>query len=322
MNPGHVMEYRDYYQLLGVDRDATQAEIKTAYRKLARKYHPDVSKETGSEEKFKQVGEAYEVLKDAEKRAAYDQLGNQWEQGQEFRPPPDWDAGFEFSGGFEDTGSAYSDFFESIFGGGHGGFGRQSSEFQARSPTQGQDHHARIYIALEDSYNGETREITLHAPQLDANGRVSTQQRTLSLKIPRGVREGQHIRLAGQGIPGVGGAPSGDLYLQIEFQHHDLYRVDGRDVYLDLPITPWEAALGAKFKVPTPNGAVNLNIPQDSQAGRKLRLKGRGIPGTPAGDLIATLRIVLPAAESESARELYQQMQKQLAFNPRSGMGV
>jgi len=316
------MEYKDYYQLLGIAREATQAEIKSAYRKLARKYHPDVSKESDSEEKFKQVGEAYEVLKDAEKRAAYDQLGSQWKEGQDFRPPPDWDAGFEFSGGFEDSGSAYSDFFESIFGRSHAGFGGPSSGFQNHSPIQGQDHHARIFIALEDSYSGATREITLHAPQLDANGRVSTRERTLSLKIPRGVREGQHIRLAGQGMPGEANAPNGDLYLPIAFQAHDLYRVDGRDVYLDLPITPWEAALGAKFKVPTPNGAVNLNIPQGSQAGRKLRLKGRGIPGTPKGDLLVTLNIVLPAAETDSARELYREMKKQLAFNPRASMGV
>ena len=316
------MEYKDYYQLLGIAREATQAEIKSAYRKLARKYHPDVSKESDSEEKFKQVGEAYEVLKDAEKRAAYDQLGSQWKEGQDFRPPPDWDAGFEFSGGFEDSGSAYSDFFESIFGRPRAGFGGPSSGFQTQSPLQGQDHHARIFIALEDSYNGATREITLHAPQLDEDGRVSTRERTLSLKIPRGVREGQHIRLAGQGMPGQASAPNGDLYLQIAFQTHDLYRVDGRDVYLDLPITPWEAALGAKFKVPTPNGAVNLNIPQGSQAGRKLRLKGRGIPGTPKGDLFVTLNIVLPAAETDSARELYREMKKQLDFNPRASIGV
>jgi curved DNA-binding protein len=316
------MEYRDYYQILDLARDATQAEIKTAYRKLARKYHPDVSKESDSEDKFKQVGEAYEVLKDAEKRAAYDQLGSQWKQGQDFRPPPDWDAGFEFNGGFEDVGSAYSDFFESIFGRGQDGFDRQSSGFQAHSSARGQDHHARIYIAVEDSYHGATREISLHAPQLDANGRVNMQERTLSLKIPKGVREGQHIRLAGQGVSGLGDAPSGDLYLQIEFQPHDLYRVDGRDVYLDLPVAPWEAALGTKLKLPTPGGAVNLNIPKGSQAGRKLRLKGKGIPSTPAGDLIATLRIVLPAAETESAREVYRQMEKQLGFNPRTGMGV
>jgi curved DNA-binding protein len=316
------MEYKDYYQLLGIAREATQAEIKSAYRKLARKYHPDVSKESDSEEKFKQVGEAYEVLKNAEKRAAYDQLGNQWKEGQDFRPPPDWDAGFEFSGGFEDSSSAYSDFFESIFGRHQAGFGGPSSGFQTQSPIQGQDHHARIFIALEDSYNGATREITLHAPQLDANGRVSTRERTLSLKIPRGVREGQHIRLAGQGMPGEANASNGDLYLQIAFQAHDLYRVDGRDVYLDLPIAPWEAALGAKFKVPTPNGAVNLNIPQGSQAGRKLRLKGRGIPGKPKGDLLVTLNIVLPAVETDSARELYREMKKQMGFNPRASMGV
>jgi len=316
------MEYKDYYKLLGVARDAKQAEIKSAYRKLARKYHPDISKESDSEEKFKQVGEAYEVLKDPEKRAAYDQLGSQWREGQDFRPPPDWDAGFEFSGGFGDAGSAYSDFFESIFGGGHGGYRGPSSGFQAHTPSQGQDHHARILIALEDSYNGATREVTLHAPEIDANGRVSTRERTLSLKIPRGVREGQHIRLAGQGMPGPGSTPSGDLYLQIAFQAHSLYRVDGRDVYLDLPIAPWEAALGAKLKAPTPNGAVNLNIPQGSQAGRKLRLKGRGIPGSPAGDLFVTLSIVLPAAETEPAREIYREMEKQLGFNPRASMGV
>jgi curved DNA-binding protein len=316
------MEYRDYYQILGVTRDATQAEIKTAYRKLARKYHPDVSKEGDSEDKFKQVGEAYEVLKDAEKRAAYDQLGSQWKQGQEFRPPPDWDAGFEFSGGFEDVGSAYSDFFESIFGHGQGGFGQASSAYQGQSPSQGQDHHARIYIDLEDSYHGATREITLQAPYIGTKGRVEMKQRTLSIKIPRGVREGQHIRLAGQGISGLKGEPSGDLYLEIAFQHHKLYRVDGRNVHLDLPVAPWEAALGVKLKLPTPSGVVNLNVPKDSQSGRKLRLKGRGIPATSAGDLIATLRIVLPTADTESARAAYQEMEKQLGFNPRADMGV
>lgn len=314
------MEYKDYYKLLGVARDATRAEIKSAYRKLARKYHPDISKEVDSEEKFKEIGEAYEVLKDTEKRAAYDQLGNQWNEGQDFRPPPDWDAGFEFSGGSGNAGSAYSDFFESIFGRGFTDAGEQTSGYQPQA--QGQDHHARILIALEDSYNGATREITLHAPEVDANGRVVTRERTLSLKIPRGVREGQHIRLAGQGMPGLGNAPSGDLYLQIAFQAHDLYRVDGRDVYLDLPVAPWEAALGAKLKVPTPNGVVNLNIPPGSQAGRKLRLKGRGIPAKPAGDLFVILSLLLPAAETETAREVYREMEKKLAFNPRAGMGV
>ncbi|MEH6544436.1 MAG: DnaJ C-terminal domain-containing protein [Porticoccaceae bacterium] len=317
------MEYRDYYKILGVARDATQAEIKSAYRKLARKYHPDVSKEADAEQAFKELGEAYEVLKDTEKRAAYDQLGNQWQQGQDFRPPPNWDAGFEFSGGFDPSAAGHSDFFESIFGfGGAGGaadgFGQGASGFQAR----GEDHHARILITVEDAYNGATHEFALRAPELDADGRVITRERKLSVKIPQGIYEGQNIRLTGQGLPGHGGAPSGDLYLQIAFQAHELYRVDGRDVYLDLPLAPWEAALGAKLKVPTPSGAINLNIPKNSKSGGKLRAKGRGIPGTSAGDLFVTLSIVLPPADTESARALYQEMEKQMAFNPRANMGV
>ncbi|MCP4188717.1 MAG: DnaJ domain-containing protein [Gammaproteobacteria bacterium] len=312
------MKFTDYYQVLGVERDATAAEIKTAYRKLARKYHPDVSQETGGEEKFKEIGEAYEVLKDTEKRAAYDQLGSQWQQGQDFRPPPDWDAGFEFSQDFQDQGPVYSDFFESIFGRGRHGFETGQSEFHGR----GQDHHARVLIGLEDAYNGATREITLHAPEIDASGRVSTRERRLKVKIPKGVREGQHIRLTAQGMPGIGGGSSGDLYLEIGFQSHNLYRVEGRDVFLELPVTPWEAALGTKLALPTPAGQVSLNIPEGSQSGRKMRLKGRGIPGTHAGDMFVILRIVLPEAKTESDRALYRQMQTQFDFNPRAGMGV
>jgi curved DNA-binding protein len=313
-----IVEYRDYYKILGVGRDATQGDIKRAYRKLARKYHPDVSKQPDHEEKFKEVGEAYQVLKDTEKRAAYDQLGSQWKSGQDFRPPPEWDAGFEYSNGPEYAGSAHSDFFESIFGRGYHGSDGRSSGFQA----QGQNHHARIFISVEDAYKGATREVTLHAPEIDASGHVITRERTLNLKIPKGVREGQNIRLAGQGMPGMGGAPSGDLYLEIAFNTHDIYRVDGRDVYLDLPVTPWEAALGAKIKVPTPNGAVNLAIPKGSQTGDKLRLKARGIPGKTAGGLIVTLRVVLPAAETESARKIYSEMEQELGFNPRASLGV
>lgn len=312
------MKFTDYYEELGVARDATAGEIKSAYRKLARKYHPDVSKEPDSEAKFKEIGEAYEVLKDTEKRAAYDQLGKQWKQGQEFRPPPDWDSGFEFSEGPQGDGSAYSDFFESIFGQRHGGFGSRQSGYQGR----GQDHHARILIEIEDAYTGATRDITLHAPQIDENGRVSTSERSLRVKIPKGVREGQHIRLAGQGMPGIGGADAGDLFLQIAFHSHDLYRVDGRDVYLELPVTPWEAALGAKLTLPTPAGLVNLNIPEGSQSGRKMRLKGRGIPATTVGDMFVTLRVVLPEVKTDVDRKLYQQMQSQLDFNPRAGLGL
>jgi curved DNA-binding protein len=310
------MEFKDYYSIMGVARDATQDEIKRAYRKLARKYHPDVSKEADAEARFKELGEAYEVLKDPEKRAAYDQLGANWKAGQDFRPPPDWDAGFEFSGGYQE-GSAFSDFFESLFGraaAGHAG----GPGFRAR----GEDHHARILIDLEDAFKGATRTITLHAPQLDGQGHVRTRERTLNVRIPRGIRQGQHIRLAGQGTPGFGGGVAGDLYLDVEFKPHHLYRVDGRDLYLDLPLAPWEAALGDRVKVPTPEGIVDLTIPAASTAGRKLRLKGRGIPGKPAGDLYVVLQIALPPADSESARQLYRTMQQKLAFNPRSGLGV
>ena len=310
------MEFKDYYGIMGVARDTTQDEIKRAYRKLARKFHPDVSKEPDAEARFKALGEAYEVLKDPEKRAAYDQLGANWKAGQEFRPPPDWDAGFEFSGGYRD-GGAFSDFFESLFG--------RAGARQAGGPgfrARGEDHHARILIDLEDAFHGATRTITLHAPQLDGQGHVRTRVRTLNVRIPRGIRQGQHIRLTGQGTPGFGGGVAGDLYLDVEFKPHRLYRVDGRDLYLDLPLAPWEAALGARVKVPTPEGIVDLTIPAGSTAGRKLRLKGRGIPGKPAGDFFVVLQIALPPAESEAARQLYRAMQQELAFNPRSVLGV
>jgi curved DNA-binding protein len=313
------MEYKDYYQLLNLDRDATQAKIKSAYRKLARKYHPDVSKEPEAEEKFKAIGEAYEVLKNPDKRAAYDQLGNQWQEGENFHAPPGWDAGFEFSGGPDNAGASYSDFFESIFGRGFAGAGQAST---AQTHPQAQDHHARIYISIEDAYKGATREVSLHSPQMNSDGRVTTRERSINLKIPQGVREGQNIRLAGQGMPGQGNSPSGDLYLQIVFQPHDLYRVDGRDVYLNCPIAPWEAALGAKLKIPTPNGIVNLNVPKDSQSGRKLRLKGQGIPANPIGHFFVTLNVILPTAKTESDRHIYREMEKQFAFNPRAKLGV
>lgn len=312
------MKFTDYYKVLGVDRDATAGEIKSAYRKLARKYHPDLNKDVDSEDKFKEVGEAYEVLKDTEKRAAYDQLGSQWKQGQDFRPPPDWDNGFEFSQGSDDDAAAYSDFFESIFGRRQGGYRSQKSGYQMR----GQDHHARILINIEDAYTGAKRDITFHTPQLDENGRVVNKEKNLRVTIPRGIQEGRHIRLAGQGMPGSGGAKAGDLYLQIGFNPHKLYKVDGRDVYLELPVAPWEAALGAKLKLPTPAGAVNLNIPEGSQSGRKMRLKGRGIPASTPGDMFVTLRIVLPQVKTDADREIYRQMQSKLDFNPRAGLGI
>ena len=314
------MEYTDYYQTLGVKKEATQDEIKRAYRKLARKYHPDVSKEADAEEKFKQLGEAYEVLKDPEKRAAYDQLGTDWKAGQEFRPPPDWDAGFEFSGGGFTGGddASYSDFFETLFGKGF----QQAQHRQAGFNARGEDHHARVVIDLEDAYHGATRTITLHAPEVDAQGHVVTRERTLNERIPKGVKQGQQIRLAGQGSPGMGKGGAGDLFLQVDFRSHAHYQVEGRDVYLDLPLAPWEAALGAKVKVPVPDGVVDLKIPAGTQAGKRLRLKGRGIPGKPPGDFYVVIQIALPKAENEQAKILYREMEQKMAFNPRAGLGV
>jgi curved DNA-binding protein len=308
---------------MGVERDATQDQIKRAYRKLARKYHPDVSKEADAEARFKEVGEAYEVLKDPEKRAAYDQLGANWKAGAEFKPPPDWDAGFEFGGGGYTGGDAgdFSDFCESLFGQGFGAAragGRARTGFHAR----GEDHHAKVLIDLEDAFQGATRAITLRHPELDSSGHVVTRERTLNVKIPKGVKEGQRIRLAGQGAPGMGEGPAGDLYLEINFKPHPLYRVEGRDLYLDLPVAPWEAALGATVKTPTPAGPVDLKIPAGTRSGQKLRLKGRGIPGTPPGDIYVIPQIVLPPASTEAAKNRYREMEKELAFNPRSKLGV
>lgn len=313
------MEYKDYYAVLGVDRKATQDEIKRAYRKLARKYHPDVSKEADAEQKFKDLGEAYEVLKDPEKRIAYDQLGSNWNAQQGFRPPPDWDAGFEFHGSPRGSASQhdFSDFFESLFG-------------QARRPggssrgfhMQGEDHHAKILVDLEDSYNGASRSISLQMPEVTADGHVVSRKRTLKVNIPKGIRQGQQIRLSGQGAKGHGSGGAGDLYLEIEFNPHRFFRVEGADVYLDLPVAPWEAALGASVKVPTPSGAIDLKIPANSKAGKKLRLKGRGIPSKTPGDLYVVLQIALPPANDEKSRELYRRMQEEIKFDPRAAMEV
>ncbi len=320
------MEFKDYYAIMGVKRDATQDEIKRAYRKLARKYHPDVSKEPDAEARFKEVGEAYEVLKDPEKRTAYDQLGARWKAGQDFRPPPDWDQGFEFHGG-EPAGAdaeEFSDFFASLFGrggfaGSGGGYGgRAQREFHAH----GEDTYARVLIDLEDAYQGATRTLTLKHSELGADGRPQLQERTLNVRIPRGVRQGQHIRLARQGGAGIGQGEPGNLYLEVAFRPHPFYHVEGKDVFLDLPVAPWEAALGAMVKVPTPSGTVDLKIPANSTGGRKLRLKGRGIPAREPGDLYVVLQIALPPAQNEAARSAYREFEKALKFNPRARLGV
>jgi curved DNA-binding protein len=328
------MEFRDYYEVMGVKRDANQDDIKRAYRKLARKYHPDVSADENAEEKFKEVGEAYEVLKDPEKRAAYDQLGKNYKAGQDFRPPPGWDEGFEFSGAGGGAGDGYagyggmggeqfSDFFENLFRQSQSR-GRSGFEGQQRSGQQfdmrGEDRHARISIDLRDSYTGATRGITLHAPELTDDGHVITRDITLNVKIPQGIRDGQKIRLAGQGGPGMGGGKAGDLFLEVEFKADSKYRVDGGDVYLNLPVTPWEAALGSKVKVPIPSGNVELKIPAGSNQGSKMRLKGKGLPGKEPGNLYVVLDVQLPPADSDEAKALYEKMAEEMAFNPRAGL--
>lgn len=316
------MDFKDYYETLGVKKDASQDEIKRAYKKLARKYHPDVSKAADAEVRFKALGEAYQVLKDPEKRAAYDQLGSNYQAGQDFNPPPNWDAGFEFNGGDFTGGdnADYSEFFESIFG--HGFGSAQGSNQQRGYNTRGEDHHAKVLIDLEDAYLGSTRSVTLQSPEIDSSGHVVNKQRTLNVKIPKGVKQGQHIRLSGQGSPGMGSAPAGDLYLVIEFKAHSIYRVDGNDVYLDLPLAPWEVALGASIKVPTPVGPVDLKIAAGTPSGRKLRLKARGIPSKIPGDLYVITQITVPPADNDAAKALYQKMQEELAYNPRSQLGV
>ena len=315
------MEFKDYYQIMGVERDASQDEIKRAYRKLARKYHPDVSKEPEAEQRFKEVGEAYEVLKDPEKRAAYDQLGKNWRAGEDFRPPPDWDQGFEFhGGGFTDADAAeFSDFFESLFG---RGFSRAGPGRSRGFSARGEDSHAKVVIDLEDAYRGATRSVTLRHSELGPDGRPRVKERTLNVRIPKGVRQGQHIRLSGQGGAGMGQGEAGDLYLEVEFRDHPFYHVEGKDVVMELPVAPWEAALGATVKVPTPAGNVDLKIPAGSASGRKLRLKGRGIPARSPGDLYVVVRIALPPADSEDAKALYREMERKLNFNPRARMGV
>ena len=310
--------FKDYYDLLGVARDASPDEIKKAYRRAARKYHPDVSEEADAEEKFKEVKEAYEVLKDPEKRKAYDRFGKDWKAGQDFEPPPGWSAeDMDFGGGGYTGGEDFSDFFESLFGAGR----RQSRQRQWRS--RGQDIEARLSISLEDAYEGATRQVSLQVPEVSDSGQVRHQARTLNVKIPAGIRSGQKIRLKGQGGPGMGGGTAGDLYATIEIEAHDQYQLDGSDVILELPITPWEAALGAEVRVPTLGGAVNLKIPPGSQSGRRMRLKGRGLPARGkqgAGDQYVILQIMTPAADSDEDRALYEKMAGQMDFDPRSRM--
>jgi curved DNA-binding protein len=317
------VKFKDYYEVMGVARDASPDDIKRAYRKLARTYHPDVSKEKDAEERFKEVGEAYEVLRDPEKRAAYDQLGKR-PAGEEFRPPPDWQFDFgeamgragaraSATGGAGDDAGAYSDFFENLFGGLGGG---RRGGFRAR----GMDASAEVDITLEEAFAGTTRTLNLQRLERGQDGRMRPRNQQIQVKIPAGVTDGQQIRVAAQGEPGAGGEPAGDLFLRLTVVPHRLFRLEGRDIWLDLPITPWEAALGETVRVPTLAGRVDLKIPKGSQTDRQLRLKERGLPGRPPGDQFVVLKIVTPPA-SDSAREaLYKEMAAKMAMNPRQAL--
>jgi len=317
------MEFQDYYKILGVERAATAEQIKTAYRRLARKFHPDVSKEPNAETRFKEMQEAYEVLKDPEKRTAYDQLGSEWKSGQQFRPPPDWGSGFEFSGRPGGAGGrraraapeeefaheGFSDFFSSLFGGG--------SPFAAAGVRGGRDHHARVDVDLEEAFRGTTRTLELKRPDIKRDGAVELRSHTVRVTIPAGVTEGQLIRLAGQGEPAARGGNAGDLYLEVHIRPHPQFQLDNRNVTLTFAVAPWEAALGSTVTVPTLGGAVEMQIPAGSQSGQKLRLRGRGLPGRPPGDQYVQLKVVLPPANSPQAKALYEEMRTKLNFDPR-----
>ena len=329
------MEYRDYYKILGVARTATADEIKKSYRRLARKFHPDVSKEKDAEQKFKEVQEAYEVLKDPEKRAAYDQLGSDWKSGQQFRPPPDWGSGFEFRGGPRQRSSAgggtraeeyeeaegFSDFFSSLFGARGFGGGGGGNPFGGAASHAARDHHARVDIDLEEAFAGTTRTLELKRPDLKPDGTLELKTHTVRVTIPVGVTDGQLIRLAGQGEQATGGGRPGDLYLEVHIRPNRLFQLEGRDVTLTLPIAPWESALGAAVTVPTLGGGVEMRIPANAQSGQKLRLRGRGLPGQTPGDQYVQLKVVVPPANSPEARALYEQMKEQLNFDPRADLG-
>lgn len=291
------MQYRDYYEILGLTRSADADEVKRAYRKLARKFHPDVSKEKNAEDKFKEVQEAYEVLRDADKRAAYDQLGRDFRNGQQFRPPPDWSQRFGNSGGgqrFSDL-NGFSDFFSSLFGGAGAGMGTGHS-------AQADSDVGHLDVTIEEAFAGTKRRVALNE-----HGR----QRQVDVQIPPGVTEGQSLR-----IPGIGGRAS--LIFRIRLRPHHLYEVLGKDVLIELPLAPWEAALGAKVAVPTLGGTVELTVPAGAQSGQKLRLRARGLPGSPAGDQIVTIKLVTPAAQSATHKEAYERMKREFKFDPRA----
>lgn len=313
------MQFKDYYETLDVRRDATQEEIKKAFRKLAMKYHPDVSKEPDAEERFKEINEAHQVLGDPENRKKYDALGANWKQGESFTPPPDWEP-FDFHGTEESFGGgAFSDFFRSIFGGGLGGFRRGSRG--AGWKQRGDDKIAEIDVSLDEVRRGGAKTIALQERVLGPDGKIETQTHTYDVKIPVGVTEGTRIRLPGQGRPGPGGGPPGDLFLKVNLKSDRRFKVEGNDLKATVKIAPWEAALGAKIDVPTLDGMVAMTIPAGTQGGQSLRLRGKGLPRRDgsAGDLLVTVRVAIPRTLSEQERKLFEQLGQTSKFRPRNG---
>lgn len=321
-----AVKFKDYYETLGVSRSATQQEIQRAYRKLARKLHPDVNKASDAEERFKEIGEAYEVLKDPEKRRMYDELGPNWKAGQDFRPPPGWERqGFGAGPGASEFrwsgGGGFSDFFESLFGG--QGFRQTWTSGRGTGPVwrqDGIDQEATIRISLDEAYHGATKPIRLESQSLTPDGRVTTQEKSYEVKIPPGILPGQKIRLSGQGGEGTGGGKRGNLYLKVEVAGHSLYRIEGKDLYRDLAITAWEAALGTEVEISTPSGSVTLKIRPGTQSGQKLRLRGKGMPSPKgqSGDLYVVIAIQVPSQLSQEEQQLFEELKKVSRFNPRS----
>lgn len=335
------VKYQDYYQILGVPRNASQDEIQRSYRKLARLYHPDINKSSDAEEKFKKIGEAYEVLKDPEKRKRYDLLGENWRAGQDFTPPPGWESrtgragagagpgawGFDFTnlGGMGGTGN-FSDFFESLFGGGPGGFRTAAGRQKAGDwSMKGQDHEAEITISLEDLYSGSKKTIALESMKPDATGRMQRVTQNLEVNIPAGITDGRRIRLSGQGEKGAGGGPPGDLYLRVHIAPHPVFKLKGHDLSVEVPVTPWEAALGAQIEVPTIEGTATMRVPAGIQSEQRMRLRGKGLmkpvsasgTGGERGDLFAVIRIAVPKTLTPKERELFEELARESSFKPR-----
>lgn len=315
------MEFKDYYKTLGVNEDADIKTIKTAYRRLARKYHPDVSSEHDAEKNFKEVSEAYEVLSDQKKRDEYDQL-KKYGHGQQFKPPPGWQGG-SARGSDRASDADFSDFFSSIFGGGAGArSSRRGQSFDSSedfSSTRGQDIEIEMPVLLEETLEIRSKTIEYKLPHYGDQGRLPDQVKTLKIKIPAGVGDGERIRLKGQGGPGFGNGPAGDLYLRIRLVPHPLFDVSGRDLSITVPISPWEAALGARVTVPTLQGKITLTVAAASQTGQRLRMKGKGLSSkTAVGDLFAILKVVMPSVKNEKTNALWQQLAEQAAFDPRS----